>query len=64
MLDVIYARCLKYALYAKCYYAECRYAECRGAVYVDIWKLIEIAVLIEIKVIVIFIFLMLKVLLG
>ncbi len=37
MLNVIYAECLKYALYAecryaKCRYAECRYAECRGAV--------------------------------
>jgi hypothetical protein len=27
MLNVIYAECLKYDLYA-----ECRYAECRGAV--------------------------------
>jgi hypothetical protein len=36
-LNVIYAECLKYALYtqchyAKCHYAECRYAECHGAI--------------------------------
>jgi hypothetical protein len=34
---VIYAECLKYALYAQCQYAQChyfgcRYADCRGAV--------------------------------
>jgi hypothetical protein len=28
MLDVIYAECLKYELYAESHYAECRYAEC------------------------------------
>jgi hypothetical protein len=31
MLNVIYAKCLKYAHYAECRYAECRYAVCRGA---------------------------------
>jgi hypothetical protein len=36
MLNVVYAECLIYALYAKCryadcHYAECCYAECRGA---------------------------------
>jgi hypothetical protein len=31
VLDVINAKCLKYALYVKYHYAECRYAECRGA---------------------------------
>jgi hypothetical protein len=31
MLNVIYAECLKYALYAECHYAECRYTECRYA---------------------------------
>jgi hypothetical protein len=31
MLHVIYAECLKYALYAECHYAECRYAECHYA---------------------------------
>ncbi len=43
MLDVVYAECLKYALYAECHYAECsqaechyaecRYAECHGALH-------------------------------
>jgi hypothetical protein len=38
MLKVVYAECLKYALYAQCHYADCRYAEfryaeCRGAVF-------------------------------
>jgi hypothetical protein len=36
MLNVVYAVCLKYAIYAVCHYAdcpytECRYAECHGA---------------------------------
>ncbi len=41
MLNVVYADCCKYALYAECHYAafhnavrhytECRYAECNGA---------------------------------
>jgi hypothetical protein len=35
MLNVIYAECLKYALYAECQYAECLkyalYAECQYA---------------------------------
>ncbi len=31
VLNVIYAECLKCALYAQCHYAECCYAECRGA---------------------------------
>jgi hypothetical protein len=36
MLNVVYAQCLKYALYAvrnyaECHYAECRYAECHYA---------------------------------
>ncbi len=35
MLNVSYAECLKYALYAQCHYAECRCAECRGTVYDD-----------------------------
>jgi hypothetical protein len=32
MLNVTYAECHKYALYAECRYTECRNAECRGAV--------------------------------
>jgi hypothetical protein len=37
MLNVVYAQCLNYALYAECHYAEChdaerRYAQCRGAI--------------------------------
>ncbi len=28
MLNVIYAECLKDALYAECHYAEYRYADC------------------------------------
>ncbi len=28
MLNVAFAECLKYALYAQCHYAECCYAEC------------------------------------
>jgi hypothetical protein len=36
MLNIAYAECLNYPLYAECHYAECRYAEyhyaeCRGA---------------------------------
>jgi hypothetical protein len=31
MLNVLYAKSVKYALYAECHYAECRYAECLGA---------------------------------
>ena len=31
MLNVIYAECLKDAIYAQCHFAECRYAECRYA---------------------------------
>ncbi len=31
MLNVIYAKGLKYALYAQCQYAECCYAQCRYA---------------------------------
>jgi hypothetical protein len=27
MMNVVYAQCLKYALYAECHFAECRYAE-------------------------------------
>jgi len=29
LLNVVYAKCLKYALYAECRCAECHYAECR-----------------------------------
>jgi hypothetical protein len=37
MLTVVYAECLKLALYAECHNAECRYAlcyyiECHGAI--------------------------------
>jgi hypothetical protein len=38
MLNVIYAKCFKYALYAECQHAECHYDECccaewRGATF-------------------------------
>ncbi len=31
MLNVIYAKCHKKAIWAECRYTKCRYAECLGA---------------------------------
>ncbi len=38
MLDVVYAECLKYAIYAECRHAECLYTESRGANFLVLHK--------------------------